>query len=60
MEPPDVKISSIAAGGSLTIELNDFKDAPTGGATAVDMTGVPFEVAFDDESVVAFILRRET
>ena len=59
VEPPDVKISSIAAGGSLTIELKGFKDTPTGGATEVDMTGVPFEVAFSDGSVVAFILRRE-
>lgn len=59
VETPDVKISSLGAGGSLTIELKDFKDAPTGGADAVDMTGTPFEVTFSDGSVVAFVPRRE-
>jgi type II secretory pathway pseudopilin PulG len=59
VEIPDVKISSLGAGGSLTIELKDFKDAPTGGADKVDMTGTPFEVTFSNGSVVAFVLRRE-
>ena len=59
VELPDVKITSLGAGGSLTIELKDFKDAPTGPGIAVDMTGTPFEVAFSDGSVVAFVTRRE-
>lgn len=59
VESPDVKISSLGAGASLTIELNDFKDASTGDANAVDMTGTPFEVTFSNGSVVAFVTRRE-
>lgn len=59
VEVPDIKISNLGAGGSLTIELKDFEDVPTGGGNTVDMTGVPFEVTFSDGSVVSFTPRRE-
>ena len=48
---PDLTVSSVGTGGTLTIDLEDFVDAASGNGTAVDMTGVTFRVDFSDGSV---------
>lgn len=60
VETPDVILGRLAAGGSLTIELKNFKDASSGVADAVDMTGVSFTITFSDGSVVRFTPVKES
>ncbi|MEE9200443.1 MAG: hypothetical protein V3V45_03265 [Candidatus Brocadiales bacterium] len=51
VETPDITVDRLVVGGSLTIELQDFVDADSGGsAVTVDMTGIPLTVTFDDGS----------
>lgn len=53
-EVPELYIGRIGKGASLTIDLFDFRNAQTGTASPVAMTGVSFEVQFSDGSVVVF------
>lgn len=57
VEIPDIELSTIGAGGVMTIELQDFAYAPTGVAPA-DMAGVPFRVTFSNGSTVLFTPKR--
>ena len=51
---PDLTVSSVGTGGVLTIDLENFDDAPSGNGAAVDMTGVTFRADFNDGSVTFF------
>jgi hypothetical protein len=56
VETPDITVERLVVGGSLTIELQDFVDADSGGsAFTVDMTGVPFTITFSDGSIARII-----
>lgn len=46
MHLPDFPIGTLGQGGEMKIELQDFDDTSSGNGTAVDMTGVVFEVTF--------------
>ena len=46
-------------GGTLRIQVQDFKDAETGSAGNVDMTGITFEATFSDGSVAIFTTVRQ-
>ena len=46
-------------GGTLRIQVQDFKDAETGSAQNVDMTGISFQVTFSDGSVATFTTVRQ-
>lgn len=56
VEAPDIVVSRIAAGGSLTIEIGGYKaHATTTNPDDVDMTGIPFKVTFNGLYEVSFI-----
>lgn len=51
----DLNIASAASkGGTIMIEMENFKDLQSGGASAVDMTGVTFDITFSDGSRTLF------
>jgi len=52
---PELVAGMIGKGATLQISLLKFRDAKTGGADAVNMAGVNFEVDFSDGSIVVFI-----
>lgn len=56
VETPDIVVGRLAAGGSLTIELQVFQE----GGAAVDMSGTPFTVTFSNGSVVKFTPVKES
>ncbi|MFQ5863293.1 MAG: carboxypeptidase regulatory-like domain-containing protein [Candidatus Brocadiales bacterium] len=60
VETPDIVIMRLAAGGSVTIELRNFRDVASGIANIVDMTGIPFKITFSDGSVVRFTPIKES
>lgn len=57
-EVADLVIGKIGKGGSIKIEMLNFRDAATGNANPVDMTGVTFEVRINEgtstESIIIF------
>ncbi|MGH9339135.1 MAG: carboxypeptidase regulatory-like domain-containing protein [Acidobacteriota bacterium] len=53
-EVEDLIIGKIGKGGSAKVEMLNFRDAATGNAAEVDMTGVTFEVHFSDGSIIIF------
>lgn len=59
IEVPDVKLSALNAGGSLTIKLQDFVDAQTGGGQSVVMTGVLFTMTLSNGSVLDLVPRKK-
>ncbi len=46
-------------GGTLRVQVQDFKDAETGSARNVDMTGITFQATFSDGSVAIFTTVRQ-
>ena len=46
-------------GGSVRIQLQNFKDAETGSGSNVDMTGISFQITFSDGSVAIFTTVRQ-
>jgi len=51
----DINIGKGAGkGGTAKVEIKQFKDAISGGANPVDMTGVTFTIEFSDGSVILF------
>ena len=46
-------------GGSVRVQMQNFKDAETGSGSNVDMTGISFEVTFSDGSVAIFTTVRQ-
>ncbi len=46
-------------GGTVRIQVQDFKDAETGAAGNVDMTGITFQATFSDGSVAIFTTVRQ-
>ncbi len=53
---PDIEIGKIGKGSSLKIQMQNFVDVQSGGGgTAVDMSGVIFEVTFSDGSMVVVV-----
>ncbi len=52
---PEIGVDTVGSGGTLKIELLDFRDAATGGgASRVNMTGVTFQIVFSDGSTTVF------
>ncbi len=49
---PDVEIRGV--GKSVVVEIRDFKDAATGSASGVSVSGVTFTIGFSDGSVNTF------
>jgi hypothetical protein len=57
---PEIGVDTVGVGGTLEIELLDFRDATSGGGAGnVNMTGVTFEIAFSDGSTTLFTTRQE-
>ena len=56
---PELSIDTVGIGGTLRIELQDFRDATTGGGAArVNMTGVTFGIVFSDGSTTLFTTKQ--
>jgi type II secretory pathway pseudopilin PulG len=53
MEIPEIELNTVGAGGTMTIQLQDFATAPTGGSP-VEMAGIPFRIVFSNGSIVIF------
>ncbi|MBI3076009.1 MAG: prepilin-type N-terminal cleavage/methylation domain-containing protein [Deltaproteobacteria bacterium] len=57
---PEFVVGTLGTGGQLKVEMKNFKDAASGAGSAVDMTGVIFEVTFSDGSKALFTTKRGT
>ena len=56
---PELGVDTVGIGGTLRIELQDFRDAATGGgAGRVNMTGVTFGIVFSDGSTTLFTTKQ--
>ncbi len=51
----DIQIGKIGKGSSMKIQMQNFVDTQTGGGTAVDMSGVIFEITFSDGSMIVVV-----
>ncbi len=58
VEVPEIELNTAGAGGTLTIELQDFSDAAIGGSPA-SLVGVPFRVTFSNGSHILFVPQKQ-
>ncbi|MDI6760308.1 MAG: prepilin-type N-terminal cleavage/methylation domain-containing protein, partial [Candidatus Brocadiaceae bacterium] len=59
IEIPDIELTTIGAGSTMTVEVKDFYDALTGGSL-VNMAGIPFKITFSNGSKALFTPKRQS